>query len=168
MSFLTNAFITAMDVEGNIAKIATSKIILIEGLCPPDEYQEYLEGEENRTKLHLQGGYTWETRETPEEISEAIYQAEIKALKELKKSRLPIPISADLFNALAAYKDEDGHSCYISIDKISQTDNEYSLQLVTSDGTAKSGDTLEDMMKSIEDAKQKRIKTLQQFCLGVV
>ena len=168
MSFLTNAFITAIDFEGNTAKIATSKITSIEGLCGAEDYKDFLEKKENRTSIAMHNK-CWYTLETPEEIVEKIYQAEVNALKELRKSRLPIQISADLFNALAAYKNEDGYNCYVSIDTISCVDDEYSnCELVTTVGKAESVDTLDDIMKSIENAKQKRIKTLRQFCVGVV
>lgn len=167
MSLLTQAFITATDVEGNIAKIATSKIFLIEGLCTKSEYKEYLQEEQNRTKIHA-AGYTWDTSETPEEIAEKIHNAQIASLKDLKKSRLPVPVTAELFNAFAAYKDEDEYNCFISIDNISHLDDEFdNTHIVTSFFKAKSVNTLDEIMKSIETAKQTRIKALKEYCLGV-
>lgn len=168
MSFLTKSFITATDVEGYETHIATDTIAHIHGICTEDQYDTT---PLNRVKIFMNKEWWWTGRETPEQVIELIQNAQINALKDLYKTRLPIQPTADLLNAYAKYKTTENHCAYISIDYIEQLYNQtknYKSVIKTMDGDKIHSITpMEEIMKSITIAQKQRLDTIRQCCLGV-
>lgn len=168
MSFLTKSFITATDVEGNMSQIAADTITHIHGICTQDQYDTT---QMNRVKIFMNKEWWWTGRETPEHVIELIQNAQINALKDLYKTRLPIQPTAYLLNAYAEYKTSDNYSAYISLDYIKQLHNEtknYKSVIKTLDDERIDSNTpMEEIMKSITAAQKRRLDTIRQCCLGV-
>lgn len=169
MTALLNAFITAVDTDGNQAKINTYMIKHITGKCPPAEYAKN-DGKSNRVRISQYSGHSWITKETPEEIYTKICQAQSQALKGLKQLRLNIPLSLDFYNALVPFTNADGFTMYIPADNIERIDNEISDELENTNSRIRttengvfyySADKQDELDVRVQEAHNKRLKQLQ-------
>ena len=164
MSQLIQAFINAVDSDGNIARINIAQVTQIEGKCASEEYNQ---NDDNRTIIRSTVK-SWHTRETPEDIYKLICYAQDKQLQQLKNTRL-VSLPLLRFNALARFHDEDNCVNYIPTDSIIRFDDEYELvQIVTQHhGALSCTESINELTAAIESAERAHITKLQKHTLGI-